>query len=49
MTTERMAEVRGAVLRDWSNDARLRRSKAQLDALLSKYTITIEVPKAATP
>lgn len=47
--TPPLAEVRGAVLRDWSNDARLRRSKAQLDALLSKYTITIEVPKAATP
>jgi hypothetical protein len=44
-----LAEVRDAVLRDWSNDARMRQSKAQLEPLMSKYTVTIDIPKAAAP
>jgi len=44
-----LTEVRDAVLRDWSNAEREKRSKEQLDSLLTQYTVTIEMPKANTP
>ncbi len=39
-----LAEVREAVLRDWQTAERIRRERAQLDKLLSQYTVTIEAP-----
>lgn len=43
-----LAEVHDAVLRDWQNAERIRRERAQLDKLLSRYSVTIDPPVAAT-
>lgn len=43
-----LEEVREAVQREWAADQRARSNEAMLDALRSRYTITIEAP-AATP
>lgn len=45
----KLTEVHEAVLRDWSNDQRVRRARAQLDGLLAQYSITIETAQAPAP
>ena len=44
--TPPLDEVRDAVLRDWSAEERTRRMKAQLESLLSRYSVTVETVPA---
>jgi hypothetical protein len=37
-------EVRDAVRREWGNDYRLESNRKFYDALLNRYTVTVELP-----
>jgi parvulin-like peptidyl-prolyl isomerase len=43
-----LSEVRGDVVRDWTNVKRKKREDAQLNELLKRYRVTIESPPAAS-